>query len=55
MGRGEEEKEGGNGEKAEKASERRREPISKQREDTVTVHFFSFPKDLSLHFIDFFK
>lgn len=46
---------GGNGERAERAGERRREAISKQREDTVTVHFFSFPKDLSLHFIDFFK
>lgn len=31
-----------------------REPISKQREDTVTVHFCSFPKDLNLHFMDFF-
>lgn len=30
-------------------------PISKQRENTVTVHLFSFPKDFSLHFIDFFK
>lgn len=29
-------------------------PISKQREDTVTVHFFPFPKDFSLHFIDSF-
>lgn len=49
------EKDGGNWERDEEAGRRRGAvPISKQREDTVTVHFFSFPKDFSLHFVDSF-
>lgn len=46
---------GGEREGQEEMGREQRAPISKQREDTVTVHFFPFPKDLSLHFIDFFK
>lgn len=43
------------GDSAEEAGRKAgRAPTPEQREPLVTVRFFSIPKDLSLHFIDFF-